>query len=156
MPLHASDLVLRRRSAHRHVTRLAALLALVLAACASSDASATAETPEPTYGDAARALIDDAETRLDAFTPPADAPDDMRYGIVVTEDPDDYDPAWSILTGDGRVVLLGVAHGCDDDDDIYEWDLALLLDPGDLVRWVDDGDSKVCSTEVTVVEKAAA
>ncbi|MGH9005873.1 MAG: hypothetical protein ACRDYV_22330, partial [Acidimicrobiia bacterium] len=135
------------------VTRVAALAVATLAAVGCADADATATVEEGWRVGSNPEFMADAYAALND----APAPDDgWRIGVIVAENDDGI--AWEagVLTDNG-MTPLDAAHNCDDDG-IYESQIDLLVDPGDLITWSTAGgdDPRVCSHEITVLRKAAA
>jgi hypothetical protein len=129
--------------------------ALLMTACAESTSSSRSGPEPQPRGAADREFVERARDVLNARGESRRT--DRDRGVILAEDVKDWDVAWSVLTYDG-VTLLEVSLDCaNDSDSIEESQLWVMLDPGDLIEWSEDGDDMlVCTDEVHVLEKAAA
>jgi hypothetical protein len=136
--------------------RLVVLASAVLIAGACAESTATATNSSGGW-DGTRTVSPDLVRAAEAVV--ADAPDadpGWSTGVVLAENADDWGSDWAVMTADS-VVVLSLAVNCGDADTVRESDLVLVLDPGDLITWSNDGDDQVvCSDQLDVITKAAA
>lgn len=145
----------RRR--RRRLLGIFLLAVLSVGGCSASASVERGDSDRKTEGSASGEFVEAALEVLDGVADPED--DDLREGVILSENEDGYGSDWLVLTRDGQ-VLLHVARSCsgvrEGGDGVYERDLWQLLDPGDLVRWSTLGDDDlVCTHEIDVVRKAA-